>query len=620
MIGYAALFWPVDDEHAGGNADRIAATLAEAGWRIEVEKPGVLILLRGEPHRPVVQLIGEDTIVLGHIFDRSETNEGRTALLRHPVAVAPFDAKCQYWCNRGWGAYVAIRHAPGFDDIELFRDPMGMLDCTYWTHRRLRLITSVPEALIAQGPPHTLAIDWPRVAALLHDPSSAGDALPILGVEQILPGDRVRVSGAHRETDRIWSPAHVAQRAAPTNAAATLPRLVDACVAAWCSLSQSAVGELSGGLDSAIVASAVSRLPASPVLRWFNYHPIDVAGDERRYAHAVADRLGLELFTELRDQAVVDEAFVSAAPLALRPPIGSLGLFHDAQLALQGEALGADMLLTGQGGDALFFQTASPLIAAGLSIGPRHWRATVSTLGDLALWGDRTIWPGLGALLRHRLSRRAPALPLTTNPLVHPAALAGAPDPGPEQWIGDTSALLPAKRLQIRDLAAVRAVFGASRCSSAMRVVHPLLSQPLVEHVLPIPVLALTQARRDRALARDAWRDRLPELVIYRRGKGSISAFLGRMMAASLSFLRPYLLDGILGSRGIIDRHRLDTWLDLDHLMRTNCYTEIAFILIVEHWARGWTARLNEATHGMVRPPDGAAPPRWPSNQANTRA
>ena len=123
-----------------------------------------------------------------------------------------------------------------------------------------------------------------------------------------------------------------------------------------------------------------------------------------------------------------------------------------------------------------------------------------------------------------------------------------------------------------------------------MTVVHPLLSQPIVEHFLGLSAFDLTEARRDRALVRRAYAGRLPATLLERRGKGCVTAYYGRMIARSLPFLRAYLLDSILAAKGVFARDRLEAVLDEHFLMQTNAYAEIFCALFAERWARGWEA------------------------------
>lgn len=588
MTGFVACRWPAGDPQADRIAARVRAAARARGWRCAVDRPGWMVCAKLPPSRSVLhRLLDDRTIVLGTVFDRSATEQGRVATGRLPDEDRGFAALCDHLTRHCWGAYAALRIDP--DDpsaLDVFRDPIGMHDCLLWNCGPLRIVTSTPEPFVRAAPPDTLAIDWTRVAALLRFAGSVGDALPFTGIEAIAPGVRLRLTQGPRHETRHWTPARFARQPAPP--APSLPLLVDACVAAWASRADVAIAELSGGLDSAIVAASLAG-STPKIAGWFHYHATDHEGDERVFARAVAAKLGLPLNETLQDQRTIDAAVMADVPVSLRPTVASISFFHDRDLAARGRALGADTLLTGQGGDALFFQPATPLIAADLWRDRRPWSARRTAIVDLAAWTGHSIWSVLGTGVRAHIAPAPMTLPEYRIDLVS----ATMPrDPHPLRWLDDTADLAPAKQLQILNLAAARGAFGGSWCASAMTVVHPLLSQPLLEHVLPIPALDLTCARRDRAMIRQAYAGRLPDLLLERRGKGCLTPFFGRMLAASVPFLRDYLLGGVLEQHHVLDRPRVAAVLDADHILQTNCYTEIFVALLMEHWARAWVERI----------------------------
>lgn len=92
-----------------------------------------------------------------------------------------------------------------------------------------------------------------------------------------------------------------------------------------------------------------------------------------------------------------------------------------------------------------------------------------------------------------------------------------------------------------------------SPSDDAVEALAPLLSQPVVETCLAVPAWTLA-GDRDRSLARLAFADRLPDRIRLRRSKGHMTSVYGRMLAAGLPRLRPWLLDGVLAQQGLIDR------------------------------------------------------------------
>lgn len=596
MSGFVAYRWPYGEPRADRTAARLREAALDGGWHCIVDQPGWTALTQARPGPFTTgRIIDARTIVLGRMFDRRATEQGGVAEGALPGDVGDFAALCDQLTSACWGGYVALRIDP--DDpsrLDIFRDPIGMLDCVTWRSGALLLVSSTPEPFLGQAPPAGLAIDWIGLASLLRFPGAVGEALPCHGVDPVPPGARLTLAGGSQQVTDHWTPASFARRPAPSTPP-DLPMLAGACIRAWSSTARVPIAELSGGLDSAIVAESLAGTEPG-VAGWFHYYATDREGDERAFARAVATYLGVSLTETLQDHRNIDAALMADVPVPLRPSVASISFFHDRDLAAHGRALGADTLLTGQGGDALFFQPASPLIAADLWHDRRPWPARRAAIIDLADWTGRSVWSVLATALRARLAPRAVNLPEYRVDLVAP----GMPRADqPLRWLDDTADLAPAKQLQILNLAAARGAFGGSWCTSAMTVLHPLMSQPLLEHVLPIPALDLTRGKRDRAMIREGYAHRLPQVLLDRRGKGCITPFFGRMLAASVHFLRDYLLGGLLVEQRVLDANRTAMVLDTDYLMQTNSYTEIFVALLIEHWARAWTDRIAAIDRGV---------------------
>jgi asparagine synthase (glutamine-hydrolysing) len=139
--------------------------------------------------------------------------------------------------------------------------------------------------------------------------------------------------------------------------------------------------------------------------------------------------------------------------------------------------------------------------------------------------------------------------------------------------------------------------FGECRRGRVAALVHPLISQPLVELCLAIPADVLADGPDEnllgRGLARKVFAGRLPAEVARRLSKGDMTAFHGQAIAASLGDIRPFLIDGRLAAQGIVDRDRLGGALTVEALMREGGYADVLDLLAIEAWVRVWEARLD---------------------------
>ncbi|CAH0356640.1 asparagine synthase C-terminal domain-containing protein [Sphingobium sp. CECT 9361] len=577
MRGYLVLQWAPGNNDADTAVHRIKALIGRDGGDIRVDAPGVLIAGARDRVRP----IGSGTYVVGDLF--AGAARPATPPRLDTTDVAGFRAYCQTLLSQCWGSYVAMRHAPDEDaPLCVLPEPMGMRDCTSWVHEGVRFVTCDPDRWILKFPPCDLAIDRDAVAHLLAYTTGIAEAQPLVGLELLDPGALTTFRPKGHDSERLWTPRDFCQSHGQASEPAALALRVDACLAAWATIGDKALLELSGGLDSAIVASSATRA-GIPIAQAVTFFGDTLSGDERRFSRAIAAHLGIETQEIGLIARALETVMPSQSATGIRPGIGATSLFHDDRLAQVGDALGTDMLLTGQGGDALFFQHPTPAVAS--DPWPRAKHKSRASLEALARWSQSSIWSiAVHAWLPGWTRRQAEAKPCSFTRFEGP--------PRPLRWTGPLEGLPPAKAMQVLAIAGDRSAFGPSQCNQSMRVIHPLLSQPLVEYALGQSVMTLTDGRRDRALARAAFAHRLPAAIIDRRGKGALSGFFGRVLARRTKLLRSELLDGALAQADLLNRAALEQALDPEFLMQEDCYGPILNLLIVEGWMRTWQDRL----------------------------
>jgi asparagine synthase (glutamine-hydrolysing) len=283
----------------------------------------------------------------------------------------------------------------------------------------------------------------------------------------------------------------------------------------------------------------------------------------------------------------VTQAFLDSTPQGVRPGLAALDALHDADWAHRFERAGIEAVLTGKGGDSMFVQPADLGVFVDLWRA-RGWRALFcADAVRLARWNERSIWTLVAQARRRRWRPGAIDAP---NPLLRPERSPGGMR---HPWLQGTDDLGPAKRRQILGLVQGVMLHGPSLQTQAVAVIHPLLSQPVVEACLALPTPQLTLGRRDRALAREAFADRLPHAIVTRRSKGEMTAFYGRMIAEGLDVLRPWLLDGRLAAMGLIDREAAEVALTRESLAWRGGYVDIMVTAAIEGWVRAWERRLS---------------------------
>lgn len=93
-------------------------------------------------------------------------------------------------------------------------------------------------------------------------------------------------------------------------------------------------------------------------------------------------------------------------------------------------------------------------------------------------------------------------------------------------------------------------------------------------------------------MERQAFRRRLPALVVERRDKGDLSCFYGKVVRSSAPMLRDLLLTGRLCAQGILDRDEVERGLADADLVWDAASSRFLVFAQLEAWALVWERRI----------------------------
>ncbi len=584
--------------HAPGHAAEafeamVADLLDQQDWRLALKAYALAVLVwdAGTPEvTPITGRAGVGGALVGRAFDRAATDRGAVerAEMEGLADLDPLDA-CRLLVDGAWGDYVAVLVPRRLDPPTVLVAPMGALSAFAWQRDGVTVIGSViPDGRAA---PSDLAIDWSMLNDILVEPPRAGGAPPLKSVVWVAPG-ACRSGQALADVTTLWSPASFVRRRSrgrqrldqPLELA--LQRVVDATIAAHAQGADRILSEVSGGLDSSLVAVSLAALGRTPV-RLTNFFRDQAEADERAYAQAVADRIGVPIVAVERDLMVLSQEALAFSARSVQPNFNGVDPDYDALLVEQLDAVKADVMFTGHGGDVVFLQIAAAELAGDLLRGEPCEGSRLARLGDVARRTRRSVWslawqsitgrPGAGA--PERLVQRTPITKVAVQGARHP-------------WLQGIGDLPPTKRVQIGGLVLSQRQFHETLRGERVRLAHPLLSQPVVEFSLSTPSPLLSSGEGERTLARRAFAGRLPSSIVHRRSKGDISVFFGKSLAASADFLRAFLLDGRLVQEGLLDGDALEPMLSPEALIWQDTFGQILAAATLEAWVRHWEARI----------------------------
>jgi asparagine synthase (glutamine-hydrolysing) len=597
MYHFVALLWNAEDAAARERAAQLNQKLSRSAlsWEHTLSTDGlsVFTLPPADPGLRSYVLPGNTGVVLGRLF---------AADLSHPHLPPEQIDECatrqivrtggQHLIRSFWGGYVALLRDAERNCASAIRECSGKIPC-YYTRSGGITIAFADVADIASLELPAFTANWQYLAAFIYSSQLQVRRCAFNEIQEVLAGECLQVQGSSVRQTVIWDPRVICRQRRIDryeNAIAELQDVAQRCIDAWARIYDPILLGLSGGFDSAVVLGCLRNSPARPQITCLNQFTAAAHDDERVYARAAAERAGVKLLELPMDSAADQfDSRLLSGPKVPKPAVPGLFRLLETELINRiAMAAGARTLWTGQGGDHIFLQTSDPSSAAdylateGLRLG------LIAAVADAARLSRQPYWFVLRAAFARGAAGHAAAQTLARQPyFVDPEAL---PDNTDEYvshpWTVEAEDLPRGKRTQIRHLGEVtnrhRPIPRFERAPQH----HPLLSQPLMEVCLQIPTYLLVRGGRERALAREAFADRLPPQILRRRDKGSIVSHATEVIRRSEHYVRELLLGGVLADAGIIVRSELEPYIVEGQPLREDHFLPLLACIAAEVWAR----------------------------------
>jgi asparagine synthase (glutamine-hydrolysing) len=512
-------------------------------------------------------------IVIGSLFDRS----GRAAPDILGAAEPVYDPRT--FVNSFWGGYVAVSDTS--DGICILRDPSGGLACYHASRNDRHYLTSAPRLLTECGIVEP-EIDWSMVLETLVCRDRRPRTTCIVGIAELMPGFLLGLGGSGCRETSVWDAASVAANSHGSGTVESLRDALETTLGAWGQSGTRPLVEVSGGLDSSVVAAGIAASNSQTSLITFAPSPGDP--DELPYAGVLARHLGLPLHVARPDIAEVDVSRSLAADLP-RPTARAFTQSADALSLARARSIGADAFFSGGGGDDAFcyLRSVAPVLDRARSEGIR---AAATTSLDIARMNHATLWEVMANLMRRALPGR-PSADRPDTRLIAPGCLdqlAAAARSAPREK------LPPGKARHVEGIVTIHNYLEGHRRADFAPLISPLLSQPVIEACLAVSSWRWSEGGRNRATARAAFADRLPPVILERRSKGSFDAFCARLLDRNRERILSMLIDGSLAAQGLLDRSAVTGALR-DPSPSAGLVSRLLTLVDVESWAAAWKDR-----------------------------
>ena len=235
--------------------------------------------------------VGGDGCILGTMFERRGLARPLSSLGAGEAAAVAASSAGSLLASH-WGGYVAaIAAGPS---VTVLRDPSGDFPCYFVEAGPLTVFASDAELLVKSGVVD-VSIDDDEIGRQLWRAFVPVPATALRGIRELLAGFTISLPSHGGHQEQCWNPwDHVDERGEDRDACAeALQRTIQHSVHSLVSPYRRVLLSVSGGLDSSIVAACLARAEAdAQCLTMFTEDP---AGDERTFARALCDQLGLRL-------------------------------------------------------------------------------------------------------------------------------------------------------------------------------------------------------------------------------------------------------------------------------------------------------------------------------------
>lgn len=519
-------------------------------------------------------------ILIGHLF----FNDGKRV---QDAASVPnlngHEQFLEYLLRNCWGEYLIFCHS-GDDAHEpiVLRDPSGGVPAVYSIQNGSGFVTS-DVSIASELKLYDRRIDWNFIGYWLTSPHLKTTSTGLSDIRELLPGCSLLVCSTRLVSRTEWSPwpfvAPDNRHSDQNEAAEHIRTVVASVVKAMAEADESILLELSGGLDSSIVAACLRETNARVVCCTLAT-PMPGA-DERQYATLMANYLGVDL--DVRFLSFENARFDFIPPAnAVVPGPGLLRYVVNYTLEEAGSFHDVASFFSGAGGDTVFgyLSTAAPAADAfkgcGLTTG-------IAAIGDLSTMHQCTWWKAARLTLKKLVC--APKTPFTPD-YSFLNSLHATDVPCDHPWLEPPPYALPGDRERVFDLARTQLFRdNSSRAEKCWRRM-PLLSQPVVETCLRAPAWMAIAGGRNRSIARAAFADVLPSEVLNRRSKGTFMSYCGAVYRRNKWQMRDFLATGALQQSRLLDATALHQFVASEQGPRDYSFMRVIELCMVENWLR----------------------------------
>lgn len=597
---FFAFAWPVSAHEAAAQVDTwVEALINRHGWVTAYAGEGLCVLHKGvRTEAGFVLLPGDQGVILGTLFPKEPDSD-----ICVPIQAWQNDEMPRLGTSieealvrHYWGRYVAFRSDAKRGLTRVLRDPSGGFPCFSTQLEGVSIfVSNVPDLAALEA--FTPSFNWRYVIETFFNLETVDQETGLSNLVEILPGEMMVRAKDRMDIEAAWSPLDIVsdQQIVSFDEAVEQTRSVTKrCVNSWASLYGSIFHNLSGGVDSAIVLASMAEADNRPNVTCVNYYTAAAGGDERSYARLAAEKAGYKMI-DLEMPISLDLEALVVNSLKTSAPTGDIFSAPTAEALVDvAQQLGSDVFFSGEGGDHLFFELKTPLVAVDYMRDKGLSKKMLSVMLDTAHFTGQSFWHVMRQALKCEVLERGkpplPEYPDRLSALLRSDVRSEFGGPYPlHHWVNGAANVPPAKWIQIYALLQALQRRKSPIYGQVAEVRNPLLSQPLIELCLSIPSYLAIEGGQGRAIARKAFADGVPREILKRRAKGTTESYFHELLKRNHRYIEEMILDGRLVREGMLHKEKALEFIRTRHLKDGEAIRIILRLVATEAWISAWS-------------------------------
>jgi asparagine synthase (glutamine-hydrolysing) len=387
---------------------RHRAKCSLAGLRTALSKPGFFAACIDNEfsHDTAIPLHDDCGVVFGSMY-RSTRSGGAGSL--NPIQSLTKDQSTSIVRSQGrslitdyWGHYVVAIHYPDRNSVRVMRSPVSPLACFHVQLGTLNVFFSnVADCMALELT--SFSINWDSITAQVVGGDYLTSETALNEIRALECGEAIEYGEEGSSIQAYWDPRDILADRSDGDfrtSSRALRETTEYCVNAASSRHENVLVSLSGGLDSSIVVSALSRSPHRPTLTAVNYYSRG-CGDERRFARSMAEAARCRLLEYPRNDQLDLRRFYDCN-WTVQPVLNFSAPDVEARNIALARELGATAIFDGELGDNVFGSNPGPGALVECFRKHKLGKAFLASAVDYSMLTRNSLWRTL-ALARGEL-------------------------------------------------------------------------------------------------------------------------------------------------------------------------------------------------------------------------